>query len=248
MSILQQAVTSAHGTKPPRIVVYGKAGIGKTTFAAGANKPLIIDLEGSADYIDVPKATPKNFLEFVQIIDALITEQHDYKTLIIDTLDWLEAMIHDEICKRTKAKTISDKHIAETAYGNGHILATNYFLDIRNKLDRLRAEKGMAIVLNAHTLIKKRNDPLDGDFDEHSLKLHDKFSAAAVEWADAVLLIKKKTIQSDKSPNGIKEIGRIMITSGVLGTTTKNRLYLPDEIPATWNDFINAINTNKTGE
>lgn len=245
MGILDTMVTNAHGTKPPRIVVYGKAGIGKTTFAASANKPLIIDLEGSADYIDVPKVHPKDFAAFIQVIDALLTEPHEFKTLCVDTLDWLEAMIHEEICRKVKAKTISDKHVAETAYGNGHILATNYFIDIRNKLDRLRIEKGMAIVLNAHTLIKKRNDPLDGDFDEHSLKLHDKFSAAAVEWADAVLLLKKKTIQSDKTPNGFKEAGRIMLSSGILGTTTKNRLYLPDEFPATWNDFINSINTNK---
>jgi AAA domain len=245
MNILQTAVHNTHSTKPPRIVVYGKPGIGKTTFAAGANKPLIIDLEGSADYIDVPKANPKNFAEFTQIIDALLAEQHDYKTLCIDTLDWLESMIHEDICKRVKAKTITDKHVAETAYGNGHILATNSFIDIRNKLDRLRIEKGMAIVLNAHTLVKKRNDPLDGDFDEHALKLHDKFAGAAVEWADAVLLLKQKTIQSDKTPNGLKEVGRVMYTSGILGTTTKNRLYLPETIPATWNDFINAINTNK---
>lgn len=89
MSLLQRVVTNEHGAKPPRIVVYGEAGIGKTTFAASATKPLLIDLEGSADYIDVAKAKPKNYAAVLELIDAVINEEHEYKTLVIDSLDWL---------------------------------------------------------------------------------------------------------------------------------------------------------------
>lgn len=245
MGILEQAVTNDHSTKPPRIVVYGKPGIGKTTFAAQSNKPIILDLEGSADYIDVPKATPKDYDQFMQLIDALLMENHEYKTVVIDSADWLEGFIHDDICKKSGATSISDKHKDATSYGKGHILAQNMMIEIRNKLDRMRAEKGMAVIITAHSVIKHRDDPLDGDYDEHVLKLHEKFAAALVEWADAVLLLKKKSIESSKTPSGRKELGRIMVASGVLGTTTKNRLHLPDEVPASWNDFINSINTNK---
>lgn len=244
MSLLQKVVTNEHGAKPPRIVVYGEAGIGKTTFAASATKPLLIDLEGSADYIDVAKAKPKNYAAVLELIDAVINEEHEYKTLVIDSLDWLERLIHEDICTAVKAKTITEKTNAATGYGNGYILACNKFIDLRERLDIVRDKKHMSIILTAHTLVKKRDDPLDGDFDEYTLKLHEKFTGAAVEWADAVLLVKKKMISSEKSPNGKIQGETVLYAENMLGTKTKNRLGLPKEVPCNWNSFISAIGTN----
>lgn len=248
MSTLENMVTTEHAIKPPRVIVYGKPGVGKTTFACGTTKPLIIDLEGSADYIDVPKSHPETFEDVEVLLNALLNENHEFRTIVIDSLDWLEAKIHEYICTTYNAKSVNDKNNQATSYGQGNVLAANMFLGIRGKLQRLRDEKGCAIVLTAHTQIKSRNDPLDGEFDEHTLKMHDKIAAAAVEWADAVLLIKKKTIESSNAPSGKIEGGRILRTDGLIGTTTKNRLYLPPEVPANWSDFVNSINTNKTQE
>jgi hypothetical protein len=245
MSLLQKVVTNEHGAKPPRIVVYGKEGVGKTPFAGNSTKAILMDLEGSADYYDFNKAKPKNFAACNQIIDALLNEEHDYKTLGLDTLDCLERFIHDEICISAKANSISDKSNGITAYGNGYILACNKFIAFRDKLDELRDKKNMSIILIAHTLIKSRSDPIDGDYEEHTIKLHDKFAAAAIEWADAVLLAKKKMINSDKSPNGkIESNETILYSSSMLGARTKNRLALPKEVPCNWNSFISAIGTN----
>lgn len=244
MSFLKTNVTNEHNAKPPRIVVYGKAGIGKTTFAASSTKPLLIDLEGSADYLAVDKVKATNLQKVKETLLALQDEKHDYKTVVIDSLDWLERIIHEDICKQTGAKTITDKTNQTTAYGNGYIVAVNKFLDIRNMLDALRDSKNMSVILTAHSLVKTRNDPLDGDFDEHVLKMHEKTASAAVEWADAVLLIKKKSIESANAKSGRIEGETILVTSNTLGTTTKNRLHLPKEIPATWQNLLAAVGTN----
>ena len=245
MSLLNQMITTDHGVKPPRIVVYGKPGIGKSTFAAGAAAPLFIDLEGSVDYMDVPKVRATTMQEVNQVVDALLHEHHEYKTLVIDSLDWLEELIHEDICKRLGIKQVNDSKHSDTSYNKGYVIAANDFIDLRMKLDALRDQKNMAIVLTAHTLVKNNNDPVDGDFSEHTIKVHHKFSAACTEWADAVLLLKRTQIESKNSPSGKIDGERVLIADGRLGTVTKNRLYLPDQFPATWDNFINSINTNK---
>lgn len=233
--------------RPPAIVVYGEPGIGKSTFLAGDEKlgitgapsPIILDVEKSTAYLKVKRVFPETFVDVMGWLDSLLTGKHEYKTLGLETLDWLELLIHRQICEETKAGDILDKRNEGTAYGRGHVAALNRFLAVRKKLEDLRNQRGMAIVITAHTLVKKIDDPVDGGFDRHVLKVHEKICGACVEWADAVLFAKKEVIQTQ---NGIKEGDkRYLLTSGSLAATGKNRLHLPPKIPMSWPDFINNI-------
>ncbi len=82
----------------PKILVFGKAGIGKTWAALDFPASYYIDTEGGADlphYQDKLKASggayfgvehgSQDFKAVLEQIKALVTEQHDRKTLVIDS-------------------------------------------------------------------------------------------------------------------------------------------------------------------
>lgn len=86
----------------PKFLISGASGVGKTFFALSFPKPYLIDAEGGAtrpQYQSKLKAVGGAYLgkedgaqEFDVVIDqvkALITEKHDYKTLIIDSFSYL---------------------------------------------------------------------------------------------------------------------------------------------------------------
>ena len=65
MSLLQK-LTVGKTPSPTRILLYGDAGVGKSSFAATAPKPVILVLEDGLDQIDCAK-TPhiKDFATFI---------------------------------------------------------------------------------------------------------------------------------------------------------------------------------------
>ena len=88
-------------------LVYGTAGIGKSTFATCAPAPIVVQTEDGLGEIDCHKfPVAQSFDEFLQSLGALYSEDHAYRTVVIDSLDWLERLIWDAVCKRESATTI----------------------------------------------------------------------------------------------------------------------------------------------
>ena len=76
-----------------KVVIYGPEGIGKSTFASQFPDPVFIDTEGSTNSMDVarlPKASSWQMI--LQQVDYVRTHPEVCKTLVIDTIDWAEAM------------------------------------------------------------------------------------------------------------------------------------------------------------
>ena len=100
----------------PRIMVYGVEGIGKSTFGAGAPNPIYILTEdglGSLKVDHFPLAT--SFQDVMDAIATLYKENNAFETVVIDSLDWLEAIIQREIEQKYDAKDL--------AYGKGSLIA-----------------------------------------------------------------------------------------------------------------------------
>ena len=92
MSLLQQ-IHSGQRYTPPRVLVYGTEGIGKSTFAANAPKPIFIPTEDGLDQIECDSfPLAENLSAVTDALAALINEKHDYQSVVIDSLDWLERL------------------------------------------------------------------------------------------------------------------------------------------------------------
>ncbi len=95
---------------------------------------------------------PQTWNDVLQAVDMLRVEQHDHKTLVFDTLDWLEPLLWAHICERDGKKNVEDY-----GYGKGHVAALDEWRLLVSRLERLRNERGMGVVLLAHSWIKPFN-------------------------------------------------------------------------------------------
>jgi len=225
----------------PRIMVYGVEGIGKSTFGAGAPNPIYILTEdglGSLNVNHFPLAT--SFQDVMDAIATLYKENHAFETVVIDSLDWLEAIIQREIEAKYDAKDL--------AYGKGSLIAAERWREILDGLNALRNDKGMAVILIAHTTIKRFDSPEVEPYDRYQPKLQERSNAVVREWCDAVLfanyktIVKKDDVGFNQTNNrGISTGERLLFTSERPAYMAKNRYNMPESIPLSWDAFEQAI-------
>ena len=176
------SISKTRRIRSPKIVVVGQGKIGKTTFAAMAPNAIGILTEDGADMVNAnafPLASSLN--DVYSAIDTLINEEHEFQTLFIDSLDWLEPMVQEHVCKQNNWKNIE-----QPGFGKGYVAAAEEWRNLLSGLEVLRSAKGMGIILIAHDKIKRIEDPLTEGFDSHVLKLHDRAGALVSEWADVI--------------------------------------------------------------
>ena len=89
-----------------------------------------------------------------EALDALLNEEHPYRTVVVDSVDWLEPLIWAETARRNCLPSIESP-----GYGKGYAEALNVWREYIDKLNALRDRKGMAVVQIAHTDIKRFDSP-----------------------------------------------------------------------------------------
>lgn len=230
-SQILQSVTRGLQDRPQKVVVYGPEGVGKTTWASHCPNPLYIDTEDGTGHLDVPRLKPASIADVDAIIDALASDpSHGYKTLIIDTIDWLESlMVADLLASASKPGTTL-RSLEDFGYGKGYTLLADRmrkFLDHCAKL--LRA--GINIVMLAHSRRVKFEAPESASaYDKYELKLTKTVAPLIKEWSDALLFVNYVTVVKDHKGYGGSE--RVIYTSPQAPWEAKNRQGLPDMMRA----------------
>jgi hypothetical protein len=168
--------------RAPKVVVVGPGKIGKTTFAANAPNSIGILTEDGADAVDAA-AFPlcRSLPEVYECIGTLLNDKHDYQTVFLDSLDWLEPLLHQHVCAANKWDSIE-----APGYGKGYVAASDEWRTLLAGFEALRGKRGMAVVLIAHDKIKHVESPLHEGYDTYALKLHDRAAALISEWADVI--------------------------------------------------------------
>lgn len=228
-------ITKGKRARAQRVVIYGPEGIGKSSLAAQFPNPLFIDTEGSTDNMDVARADkPTSWTMLMNHIAFVKANPTICQTLVIDTIDWAEALALQYICAQHNKSGIED-----FGWGAGY---TYLIEEIGRLLDRLQelVELGINVVLTAHAQVKKFTKPDElGGYDRYELKLSNKktetnVSAKVKEWADMVLFLNYKTfiVTDDKTKKQKAQGGqRVMQTTHSPSWDAKNRHNLPEELP-----------------
>ena len=246
--MLKNLVTSGYQLEPIFAVVHGVESAGKTTFAAGAPSPLFLDFEGGSNFLNVNRVKPVDYQQCLNIIKMLENEDHQYQTLVIDSIDFAEVMMGDFVSKSHGKKSLED-----FGFGAGHKYMAKEFIRFLTRIDRLRKNRRMNIIFIAHSLIKKYDDPrLQQGYDRFTIKLYHSNAERLKESCDFLLFatfLDLTTGGTDgQRAKGISSGRRLIMTQRTPAYDAKSRVNIPDELDMSWAAFYNSLYPQQSQE
>lgn len=232
-------VTQGKKQKNVFCLLYGPDGVGKSTFGADAPNPIFLGTEEGTNHLDVMRwPAPKAFTDCIVAIQDLCNDSRDRKTLVIDSLDWLEPILWSQIAAENKVTSIE---LVGGGYGKGYTEANLHWHKMVNALKMLREK--MHIIVLAHSQIKTFHDPTTShSYDRYQLKLNDKAGALWREAVDAVLFANYE-VYAKKDSGQARAFGegrRLIYTERRPAFDAKNRYGLPMTLPLSWDEFFTA--------
>lgn len=238
------AITRGKVARPAKILIYGIEGIGKSSFGANAPDPIFLDADDGTAQLDVERLPkPQRWQDVLDAIEMLTTEQHPYKTLVVDTLDALEPLCWQHLIEQARKSDI--KTIEDFGYGKGYTAALDLWRDFLSRLERMRNQRGIGVIMVAHSWIKPFKDPESDGYDRYEMKLHAKAGGLLREWSDTVLFAQYETFTSKdkntKRTRGISSGNRVLRTSRTAAYDAKNRFNLPETLPLDYETFAEHV-------
>lgn len=242
------AVTSTRqANRPLRIALFGVPGVGKTTFASQAPKPIFLCAEDGAGFLDA-QAFPKpvSWQDVHDAVQELMHSPHEFKTLVVDTLDALEQLCWDYVCKSQPCK---NRSIEDFGYGKGYVLAVEAWTKLLEQFGALQRKRGMNLILVAHAVARDHKDPDHDAWKRWSMKLHAKSADVIAGWVDAVLFAAPEMVSKK---DGLKVRGfatgqRLLYTEATGSHEGKNRYGLPPSLSLDWATFKAAVDAAQSG-
>jgi hypothetical protein len=223
---------------PYRLVVHGTDGVGKSTFAADAPSPIFLGAEDGTGHLDVARfPAPQSWQDVLDAVRTLTNEEHSFKTLAVDSLDWVEPHIWQHICDQTGADNIE---AVGGGFQKGYKAALDVWRLFLSALERLQATKGMHVILIAHTSIKMFKNPEGDDYERYVLKLDSGAAGLCREWAKGVYFANYETFavkEKSKRVKGVSTGARLLYTSRTAAYDAKDRYALPESLSLSWSDF-----------
>jgi hypothetical protein len=238
---------------PARVAIHAPGGFGKTTIGCHFPTPIVMGAEkGIPRDLGFPVATihPEKWIDCFDVVGSLVGDRHDNFTLVIDTVDWLEPLIHRFVCERdserkTEMNPKSNKLISieDYGYGKGYLVAEEEFRKFITVIDRLQAKRGMHVVMLMHSQTRTFKNPAGPDFDRWEPKCHARIAKVVEEWCENMLFgffqIDAAKISEDKERNksnperarakGVGGDTRIVGAQHSAMYDAKNRVGLPAE-------------------
>lgn len=228
------------------VMVHGPEGVGKTTLGSHFPKPIFLCAEDGTENLNVTRLpSPEAWSDVIGMIKELRNANHDFKTLVVDTVDWLEMILHKHLLAGRPAKsTIQDLG----AFGSYVEVVNNEWLVFIRELKLLREK--MNIVLLAHSEVKRFSDPQqNADYDRYELKMYVKKSGALFkEFVDCLLFVNfEVNTKEDKTrkTRAYSDGSRIIYTEKRASHDAKNRFNMPSELPFDYQELDKYLNRNE---
>lgn len=240
MSLLSK-VTKGVVKRPHFIGLYGPDGVGKTSFAAEAPSPIFLGTDDGLGLIDAAAfPIPKTWADVKASVSELISADHEYQTLVIDTVNGLEVLLWNHLIKEDRVASIEE---VGGGFGKGYVLASEQWVEFLNDLKRLRQK--MNVILLGHAQIKSFEDPHQNErFDRYLLKMNEKAASLVREAVDCFFFANFEVrTRKEKGARKAKAFGdgkRVMFTERRPAFDAKSRFDLPFEMELSWKAFADA--------
>lgn len=213
--------------------IHGPESVGKSTLASQMPEPVFIDAENGTAHLDIvrfPEIT--KWEDVAAAVQQLATSDHEFKTVVLDTIDWCERLLIEFVCRKGNKGSIED-----FGYGKGYVLIAEEFAKFLISLDAL-IKRGMHVVCLAHSAVRKFELPEQaGSYDRYELKLTKHSAPLLKEWCDHLLFCNfvTKVAESDGGrKRGVGGRERVIFTTHAAAFDAKNRAGLPDKLPFTF--------------
>ena len=238
MSVLQTRLITGVKKRPIFATLYGKNGVGKTTFAASAPGAVIIDTEKGADIVGSDRFQPETYEECLDILDALATEDHAFQTVAIDTIDGLERLIQAHIIQ-ANSWTPADYD----SYGRGAKLSVQELRPFFAALERLM-DRGLNILLLAHSQLRREKAATSAEeVDVLDLRTAPAFAAMFRDVPDIVAMMEReRTVDTIERRKVATLTGRVILRTRESATHHgKSRYDLPETIEIPHEEGFSAL-------
>jgi len=230
---MEYTIETGVSNAPRRVVIYSPPGMGKTTLASYTPSPIFIQVEDGLAGISAARLPlVKDYKDFVNQLRWLYSHMNGHKTLVIDSIDALDRLIADEICRRNNEARDGTHHIKsviEIPYGGGYKLIAEEWTEILTKKLQAFRDKGMNIVLISHSAIERFEDPGMMSYDRTTLAIDKRAARIVTGWADDIFFIRRNVVsKTDKSGFAEKKVAvqadeRFLITCSSTTVTAKSR-------------------------
>ena len=223
----------------PIMLLYGVEKVGKTSLAAQAPNPILIQTPGENPpgevAIDTFGETP-DLETFFDHFEALFVEDHSFKTLIIDSADGLNRMATAYVCKQN-----GWDNIESPGFGKGFVALENCWSnEIMARLMDLRDEKGMNIILIAHAETFRFDSPTSDPYARYRPNLPKKVADLVQAQSEIIAFINHRVSIVKEDVGFKKEVKRgegaglrIIHLDERPGFIAGNRYTMPSEITFT---------------
>jgi hypothetical protein len=244
-----QSITSGKQAKPYRLLIHGVDAVGKSTFGANAPRPVFIGTEDGTEHLDVARfPMPQDWADILEAVRSMTETESEYKTLVIDSLDWAEPTLWRHVCQKGNVSSIED---FGGGFGKGYNAALDEWRVLLATLERLQRDRGVNVILIAHSFIKKFANPEGEDFDRYILKLNEKAAGLIREWCGGVYFANYETFaikDKAKRVRGVSTGARLLYTQRTAAYDAKDRYGLPEQLPLSWEEFEKAAKAGQPAD
>lgn len=246
MAIDLSTLSKPKADRPLICTFFGEGGMGKTTLAAMFPKPVFIRAEdGTASIADHPDAllfpVAQTTSDIFDAIEALASQDHDRKTVIIDSVTQFEKLAVREIIDdepNAKAKNMAAAH---GGYGKAYGMLDKRHQELREAAGWLASDRGMNVIFIAHATVEDLELPDVDKYSRYTIQLHRNKQFDCTHHftnnVDLVAFIRLKTNvrgTDGGKKRAISDGEREIIAFPVASNVSKNRFGIMQPIPFTF--------------